>query len=87
MDSEDTFYFNEIDDCIIAAYKYVKKTGIKMNTFGTVFVQGFKSEDRKYFLVMTGARSTSGKNKLYYQIKSSGVRVLDVVNKQLLTFI
>ena len=83
-------YFQEVDDCIMAAYGHVTKTSFKMkNHFESVGgdAVGLMAEDGSCFMMWVEHHNTSTKRKLARQIKASNISIPDFVNKQLLLFL
>jgi hypothetical protein len=86
------YYFDQVDDCIMAAYDHVKRTGCKMSHYdefrnGMQTHLGYQSEDGDFFIITKSNHNSSNKRKLARMILSSGIDVIDVVNKQLLAFL
>lgn len=82
-------FFEEIDDCILAAYRHVRDTGFKMkNHFESTTgdAVGLVSEDDQYFMMWVEQHNASSKRVLARKIKALQIPIVDFVNKQLLPF-
>ncbi len=84
--------FSEVDDCILAAYQYVKQTGCKVRHFseddinGKQFRLGVQCDDH-VFMISVHDHQYSKKRDLARLIFKSGVNTVDFINKQLIAFL
>ena len=85
--------FTELDDCIVAAYKYVTKTGYKVENFAEFkgkdkqLTVGLKAEDGQLFMMYMECHNTSQKRKLALRIRELNISIPDFINRQLLPFL
>lgn len=88
----ETFY-NTVDECIMAAYQHVKKTGSKIELVPLIIIQGmvydvgFRSSDGYSFLLTIENNYKVQDKTLYNLILNNNVKLVDVINKQLLAFL
>lgn len=83
-------YFEEVDDCILAAYKHVKNTNSKVkNHFESTTgdAVGLVSEDDYYFMMWIEIYNISTKRKLARRIAELNITIPDFINKQFLPFL
>jgi len=83
-------YFHDIDDCIMAAYKYVGDTGNKLqNHFSSDGgdAVGVISDDGTAFMMWVEHHNSSSRRKLTRQIVEHKITIVDFINKQLLPFL
>ncbi len=83
-------YFEDVDDCIIAAYRYVRDTGNKVKNHFTTDggdAVGVISNDGTAFMMWMEHHNTSPKRKLARQIHEHKISIVDFINKQLLPFL
>jgi len=85
--------FTELDDCIIAAYKHVTKTGCKVIDFAEIrpkdkeLTVGLKAEDGQLFMMFMECHNTSQKRKLALRIDELKITIPNFINRQLLPFL
>ncbi len=83
-------YFEDVDDCILAAYRYVRDTGNKVKSHFTTEggdAVGVISDDGTAFMMWMEHHNTSQKRKLARKIHELKMTVVDFINKQLLPFL
>jgi hypothetical protein len=83
-------FFEEIDDCILAAYKHVKDTGYKISNYfesTTGDAVGLASEDGYYFMMWMEHHNVSQKRKLARRIRKLNISIVDFINRQLILFL
>jgi hypothetical protein len=83
-------YFEDVDDCIMAAYRYVRDTGNKVESYshsdgGDAI--GVISADGTGFMMWMESHNTSQKRKLARLIHEHKITVVQFINKQLLPFL
>lgn len=81
------YYFEEVDDCIMAAYDYVKRTGQKMTNHNGEDTIGVIAEDGTSFMMRWDIHMDSDKRQLARQIHQANISVIDFINTQLLSFL
>lgn len=85
-------FFTEVDDCIVAAYKYVTRTGHKVtahheyNKEDKQVTVGLRAADGQLFMMWMEDHNTSQKRKLARQIKELNIGIDEFCNRQLLPF-
>ena len=85
-----TTYYEDVDDCIMAAYRYVRDTGNKVKDHYTTEggdAVGVISEDGTAFMMWMEHHNTSQKRKLARLIHEHDIRISTFINKQLLPFL
>jgi hypothetical protein len=85
-----THYFEEVDDCILAAYRHVKDTGCKVEDHNSEEggdSVGLIATDGTAFMMWMEFHNSSQKRKLAKTIHSLNISVKEFVNKQLLPFL
>jgi hypothetical protein len=87
------FLFTEVDDCIMAAYRHVTKTGSKISDHAEIRPQdkqltvGFLAEDGELFMMFMEDHNSSTKRKLAKQIYKLEISIPRFINSQLLPFL
>jgi len=85
--------FTEVDDCIVAAYKYVTKTGYKVENFAEIrgkdkqLTVGLLAEDGELFMMYMQDHNSSTKRKLRRKIHDANCTLPRFINNQLLPFL
>lgn len=87
-------YFDTIDECIMAAYQHVKLTKSIVSfadsstlRSGITNEVGLKSSDGYYFMLTMENNYKFQEKPLCNLILDNHVKILDVINKQLLAFL
>jgi hypothetical protein len=86
-------FFTEVDDCIVAAYKYVTRTGHKVQHYHEYNKQdkqvtvGLKAGDGQLFVMWMEDHNTSQKRKLARRIGELNIKIDEFCNRQLLPFL
>ena len=83
-------YYEDVDECIMAAYKYVRDTGNKVKDHFTTEggdAVGVISEDGTGFMMWMEHHNTSQNRKLARLIHEHKITVSQFINKQLLPFL
>ena len=93
MSSDGRQYFTEIDDCIMAAYKYVGKMGCKVFNYCDISDNnvptsvGLKTDDGILFVMTWLAHVRSKQRKIADLAKKSNIKIPELINRQLLAFL
>jgi len=86
-------WYYHVDNCILAAYKYVRKTGFKVkhvfrkNKKGEQIGLGLESEDGRFFMMNMINHNQSTKRELARRIRKMGISCADFINRQLIAFL
>lgn len=83
-------YFEDVDDCILAAYKYVRDTGNKVKNHFTSEggdAVGVIADDGTAFMMWMEHHNSSPKRKLAREIHKLKIPIVDFINRQLLPFL
>lgn len=85
--------FKDVDECIMAGYRHVKKTGAKVKHYSDYYgglqtVVGVEASDGHCFVIPIEIHNSSGYHaRLARQIRDQGISVIDFINRQLVAFL